>query len=79
MCLTASPVTSLAISPAHAAEPALTAPGAPFRVPATNPPAQAPTPWGTQLNEPAERNTVTCSQGPTGTVSTWSSTRATAP
>lgn len=66
LCL-AAPLTT---PPAHAAEPALAAPGAPFRVPASNPPAQAATPWGTQLNVSAERFTVTCSQGPTGTIAT---------
>ena len=63
----AAPLTTFT---AQAAEPALAAPGAPFRVPAVNPPAQAATPWGERLNAPPELYTVTCSQGPTGTVAT---------
>ena len=58
----------LAAAPTQAAEPALVAPGAPFRVPATHTPAFETKPWGAQVKYPAERYTVTCSQGPTGTV-----------
>ena len=73
LCLAApvaTPAVSAAVPQAHAAEPAHAAPGAPYRVPAVNPPAQAATPWGAQVFVPPERYTVTCSQGPTGTIAT---------
>lgn len=66
----AAPFATPTVPQAHAAEPAHAAPGAPFRVPAVNPPSQAVTPWGERLNVPAELYTVTCSQGPTGTIAT---------
>ena len=69
LCL-AAPFATPAVPQAHAAEPAHAAPGAPYRVPAVNPPTQATTPWGAQVFVPPERFTVTCSQGPTGTVAT---------
>lgn len=54
---------------AAAAEPALAAPGAPFRVPPKAPPKTMPTPVG-DLKVPPETFTMTCSQGPTGTLTT---------
>ncbi|AQQ14247.1 hypothetical protein CGLAU_01280 [Corynebacterium glaucum] len=64
-------VTAAIVAPttAAAAEPALAAPGGPFRVPPKDPPQTVPSPVG-DLKVPPETFAMTCSQGPTGTLTT---------
>ena len=59
---------------AHAAEPALAAPGAPMRMLPVNPPATITNVYGDQVKVPPEAFVQLCSQGPIGTIRTLDGT-----
>lgn len=58
----------LAAAPAQAAEPALVAPGAPFRTFPADPPTTRELPTGEHIKVSPTANAMDCTQGPAGTV-----------
>ncbi|MCG7278659.1 S1 family peptidase [Corynebacterium imitans] len=56
------------VNAAHAAEPALAAPGGAFRVFAQDPPKHLPAGGGVNVVIPPEASAAACSQGPNGTI-----------